>query len=352
MKKRFNWILLVSAMVMAACDPLGFEAQPNYNGALTLANGSVLDVCNSTTWQLHAGSDSTVIGDVIVSNDDNNLYVTINSMFGFRNITNNVKLWVGTNLDLLPVSDIGTPVSGHFPFQSTVATGVHEYTFTIPWADIESYNGTVDCNSKFYVYTHADVVYDAYGNEGTGSGGYLCRQVQENVVKRWVCSGVYQAKCCTTPPPPCDGKTETAFAKGGYVFTTGKNSNHEKLASLNLTKNRWGWAINITETGTTTYEIWSGAGLNDTSKGTLVGTLTVNWDGSYATVTYTLSSGSLSGIHVYAGDFKPTTLAPGQYGNTASFDPAVTTYTNTYAVSDTNGDGIWIIAHASVAGDC
>ena len=161
----------------------------------------------------------------------------------------------------------------------------------------------------------------------------------------------YTTGCCDTPPPSDNCFTQTAFAKGGWIFTTDKKSNPEGLPTLGLTKNRWGWAINIKATGNTTYPIYAGAGLNTISKGKQVGTLSVSWDGTNVTVTYTMNgSFTLMGTHVYAGDNKPTTIAPGQYGNTMSFDPAATNYTGTYSVSDSNGDGIWIIAHAGAYG--
>ena len=110
----------------------------------------------------------------------------------------------------------------------------------------------------------------------------------------------------------------TAFAKGSHVFVTDlKKSNPENLPSLGLIKNRWGWAINVTEPGTTKYPIWAGAGLNKTSNGVKVGDLTVDWTGTNATITYTFESPNTFGeIHIYAGDYKPTTTAPGQYGYT------------------------------------
>ena len=201
-----------------------------------------------------------------------------------------------------------------------------------------------------YVYVHADVVSDAQGGTDTAWAGDNCINSGKGA-GNWGCSTTYQPKCCTPPPPPT-GFTQTAFAKGGYVFTSDKKSNPENLSSLNLTRNRWGWAINITTAGETTYQIWAGAGLNYTSKGTLVGSLTVNWDGSNVTVTYNMNPGfSMEGVHVYAGDLKPTTIAPGQYGNIENFDPKASTYTATYAVTDSGTDGIWIIAHAGVYGN-
>ena len=157
--------------------------------------------------------------------------------------------------------------------------------------------------------------------------------------------------CCDTPPSSGNCYAQTAFAKGGWIFATDKKSNPENLSTLGLTKNSWGWAINITTTGTTAYPIYAGAGLNDISKGTMVGTLSVSWDGSNVTVVYAMNNGfTLTDTHVYAGDTKPRTIAPGQYGHTESFDQPASDYTGTYNVSDNNGDGIWIIAHAGAFG--
>jgi hypothetical protein len=86
--------------------------------------------------------------------------------------------------------------------------------------------------------------------------------------------------------------------------------------------------------------------LNKTSNGTLVGSLTANWDGSQVTVTYNLTQDVMKELHIYAGDFKPTTTAPGQYGYTQYYDPPVKNHTASFMVPDTNNDGIWLIAHA------
>jgi len=51
-------------------------------------------------------------------------------------------------------------------------------------------------------------------------------------------------------------------------------------------------------------------------------------------------------LRIYASDFKPTTIALGQYGYIQYFDPKVSSHTATFTVSDTDGDGIRIIAHA------
>ncbi len=126
-------------------------------------------------------------------------------------------------------------------------------------------------------------------------------------------------------------------------------ANPEGLPSLGLSRNRWGWAINLTAPGTTTYPIYAGAGLNHTGAGQRVGTLTVSYTGSQVTATYAMAPGAkMTEAHLYAGDTKPTTIAPGQFGNTATFAMPATTHSVTVDVADSNGDGVWLIAHAVV----
>lgn len=174
----------------------------------------------------------------------------------------------------------------------------------------------------------------AFGGDKPGTG------------PRWWYYGEYKI-CCPDGPPPVDVVCQTAFAKGGWVFVTDARANPERLPSLNLIRNRWGWAINLQSTGTFTYDLWAGAGLNNTANGTKVGTVTVNFTGLQATVTYTLvDPATMKELHIYAGDLRPTTVAPGQYGYIEYFDPPATTHTATFDLGDSNGDGIWIIAHA------
>ena len=314
---------------------------------------SITPYCKSQDYCLTAGQTINS-GSVTISNDATNLYIKVNSIGGFQAATENIKIWLGDNLDLLPLSGGGAPIPGQFPFKYD-ASG-NEFTATIPFSAIEAYtSSSITCSTSLFVYIHVDII-DPNGQSQTAWGG--CTGVSIETPGRWYYHDTYKGECCTTPPPG-EGSTQTAFAKGNinttdsdhWVFTSDNKSNPNGLSKLNLTKNRWGWALHIKETGSSVYNIWAGAGLNNTNKGKLVGTLTVNWDGSQVTVTYNMNSGfSLSGIHVYAGDLKPTTIAPGKYGNIASFDPNVATYSDTYPVIDSNTDGIWLIAHAGVFG--
>ena len=311
----------------------------------TLITNPEIPACKSQEYCLWANQNNN-IGSATVSNDAENLYITINAVENFRDVLENIKVWVGGNLDLLPRAGDNTPVPDDFPFKAS-ATG-NTYTMTIPFSSIDTYSsGKITCNnSSLYVFIHVDISIGG-SSDATAWGGCVAGKDSPG----WYFYDTYIPGCCDTPPPSDNCYSQTAFAKGGWVFTTDKKSNPENLSTLGLTKNRWGWAINIKTTGTTTYPIYAGAGLNNISKGKMVGTLSVSWDGSNATVTYTMNNGfTLTGTHVYAGDTKPTTIAPGQYGNTMSFDPPASSYTGTYNVSDSNGDGIWIIAHAGAFG--
>jgi hypothetical protein len=293
-------------------------------------------------WTLWAGQ-SLDVGTVTVNNDAVNLYVTYELTYPGATF-GTLHMWAGNDLVNLPKNPQGVPVPGQFPYTTDADPGYvpggTSYTFTIPLASLNITDVANACPLTLYVVTHAEVNTDpsdpdqhetAFGGDQPGTGS------------RWWFYGAYCLICNFQYSWDCN----TAFAKGGFVFVTDKKSNPENLPSLNLSRNRWGWAINLKSTGTTTYEIWAGAGLNKTSNGALAGTLTVSWDGSYATVTYALNSPYVMGeAHTYAGDFVPTTAAPGLYGNTEYFDPRTASYSTTIQVSDTNGDGIWIIAHA------
>ena len=307
--------------------------------------------CGTTTWDLTAGHTIDV-GTVTVSNDATNLYVTYtlddpdypDATFG------TLHLWVGTDLANMPAAPNGAPIPGQFPYKAGTApypdsTGAKNYTFTVPlvglFPDVTS--ACTPTPKQLYIVTHAEVFLDgdSTGDHETAFGGPT-----PGTGPRWWFYGVYTI-CCDSGPPPIR-TCQTAFGKGGWVFTTDRKSNPENLPTLGLSKNRWGWAIKIpAASGTWNYDIWAGAGLNKTGNGTKVGTLRVDWNGSQVRVTYTLFAPfDMEELHIYAGDASPTTVAPGQYGYTEYFDPPATSHTATFDVTDAGVDGIWIIAHA------
>lgn len=303
--------------------------------------------CGTTTWNLTAGQTHDV-GSVTVSNDLDNVYVTYaldypGATFG------TLHAWVGNDILNVPANPNGTPVPGQFCSalggSCFDATGLTTYTFVIPFSETSWVDANAGCGQSLHVVTHAEVNMDsngdgdpehetAFGGPTPGSG------------PRWWFYGSYVI-CCDLGPPPLP-ECDTVYAKGGWVWTTDRKSNPESLPSLRLTRNRWGWAIQLTGVGETVYDIWAGAGLNNTGNGYLAGSLTVNWDGSNVVVTYDVFAGAdLSEVHVYAGDASPSTIAPGQYGFID--EPVANPYSVVLPLADSNGDGrVWVVAHGVV----
>lgn len=281
-------------------------------------------------------------GSVTVYNDNTNLYVTVYSEFGFQNKDENLKMWLGSDLTTLPRSPgSGAPINGQFPYKVTLAPGVTTYTFTILLDDLQLINA---CGDLLYVVVHGDV-YNNDGNGGTETNTAYSGD-NEGDGSRWWYYSNYVIQCCDTPP--VFDRCETAFAKGQYVFASSRKANPENLGSLNLSRSRWGWAIFFSG-DSKSYDIYAGAGLNNTANGTLVGTLTVEKSNDNYTVTYTMVAGkTMEELHIYIDDVAPTTHAPGQYGYTQYFDPMAGSYSATFTVTDAAGDGVWIIAHSVV----
>ncbi len=321
--------------------------------------------CGDKVYDLTAGQ-TIKVGKVSVSNDAEKLYVTYSLTYPGA-VFGTLHAWAGSDLTLVSMNKNGVPIPGDFPFKSGTdpypsSAGLTSYTFAIPFQfinaaglpSIDPSSGNVTCNPlNLYVVTHAEVNIDTNGDgvadrKETAFGG----STSGGTSNRWWFYDSYAICCDFGGGVPC--MTETAFGKGGLVWTTNKNSNPENLPSLALTKSRWGWAINLKTRGTSSYDIWAGAGLNNTANGTKVGTLTVNWDGAQAEVSYNLFSGYVAEeVHIYAADAKPTTLAPGQYGYPeAGYDTGgVQNFTYTVPLVDVAGDGVWLIAHAVVSSE-
>ena len=74
--------------------------------------------------------------------------------------------------------------------------------------------------------------------------------------------------------------------------------------------------------------------------------VSIAWDGATATATYALVSGVvMTEAHLYAGPTAPATMAPGQYGNIASFSTPTSSHTFTVRLS---GSVAWFVVHAVV----
>jgi hypothetical protein len=325
-------------------------------------------LCGSASYTLSTAQNLNA-GTVLVGNDADNLYVNYKTSYAFGVL----HLWAGTDVSLIPIDNQGTPIANQFPFNVNV-TGLYEYNYVIPLTSLSYYT---TCGSTIFVVAQAELTINgnsvvAYAGNLSGTGSTPWKYA------------AYLSVCCdgsggtggTGTQTPTE-KLGSAFAKGNYVFASDDKCNPDNLRSLRLTKNRWGWSINIKSEGTYTYDLWAGAGLNNTEgkeynhkdkkhddedswhgkgytytpKGKLVGSVTIIYDGSHATVNYVLNNGFLmEEAHIYARDNKPYTIAPGQYGNNYYFTTYTSTLSQTFDLTDTNNDGVWFICHAVVWG--
>lgn len=280
-------------------------------------------VCASAVWKL-VTLHGRIVGNVTVANTATDLIVTYTlteagATFG------NLRLWAGTDFSTLDKGGASSPAPDQLPHHQD-ATGLTTATITIPLVSL----GFTTCQAVLlYAVTYAEVKFA----DGSGDGAF--GGTTWGAGSDWWMWGSYTL-CCETVPPPVEYRTETAYAKGTNTFI-----------GLHIGRN-WGWAIELKSVGRTTCDILAGAGGN--VGGTKVGTLTIDWNGSQATVTWSLTDGALmSEAHLYAGDKPPTTAAPGQYGHTMSFDPWSSAHSVTVPLVDSgDSDGVWLIAHAVV----
>jgi hypothetical protein len=157
----------------------------------------------------------------------------------------------------------------------------------------------------------------------------------------------FDIKIYELPPPPSG---ETAFAYGGDYATCFLCFDFDGNGKSDF-KN-WGWSNGPLAAGSYEFELWAGAAKCDLTKGTLVGAVTVDYDGSTATVTYTIDAGwMMERTQLYVGS-EPLpmtdgeyTVSPGQYPYI--HDPVADPTTDTYTVTGLSGN-IYVVAHADV----
>lgn len=150
-----------------------------------------------------------------------------------------------------------------------------------------------------------------------------------------------------------DDGCETAFS------TWGRNT--ECFLDLDLDGdlkadfNRWGWTNGpMTAPWNYYYNLYAGAGQCDTDKGTYVGRVYIEYNGSSINVKYVMRGHyTMSEVHFYVGDDKvPTdkkgkyTVAPGKYTYKKELDAAST---HEFTLDNINGTP-YFISHAVVCG--
>ena len=135
---------------------------------------------------------------------------------------------------------------------------------------------------------------------------------------------------------PPEVSCETAYAYDNDPNAVG-------TCFIDLGFGNWGWSIWLPSEGTYEFPVYAGAGQCDITKGTYVGTVTVNYSGGTANFNYNFEPGFTSDeTHFYAG----STPTPLKKNGTPTVAPG------SYTIGTGLGSGgIYIIAHAVVCSD-
>jgi hypothetical protein len=341
---------LIIAAVLSACGTLETEVP----GLATEA----VAVTEATTCQtLYAGQniDAGTVCFEVVGED---LVVTYTTTGGWELVETHA--WAGDVYADMPQSRNGNPKIGNFPYASGDITGVTSFSFHIPLVTLfgQNYQEADICDNSVFVAAHASVRKDD-GNGGyqTETGwGYGDRMVQRG---SWATFSTITFECTNGEDPeekPAGCETAFAFAGSGEGEVAGMTLIEVGVSSA------WGWQLGPLGTGAYETPIYAGAGQNDITKGTHVGDLNVDYEGSEVTVTYDMFSGyTMKETHLYVGTVNTDTAAPGQYGNLRDLaDVATDAYTITQAIGIDESDeralmsisgDIYLVAHAVVCSE-
>lgn len=222
----------------------------NYSGEIA--------TCGLSTYDFKAGRNSMDAGTVQVSYDENYLYVKVTSTAGFQGVAENVKMWIGRNLDDLPTSGGGAPVNGQFPFKATVTGDTH--VFRIALSEID---GGLDCDDAFYVVVHGDVLVE-YNGQTSAQTAYAGDQEGEG--NRWWWYMEETVECCK----------EMSYGWFYKEGSPGRVTCFEDSEDVFGFSNRFPYGGNYTRNGGVSYPIYGNVNINcDLSEIITVGSINV-----------------------------------------------------------------------------
>lgn len=291
-------------------------------------------------------------GQVTAQVNGSNLDVTYSTADGWT--LNEVHLWVGENITDMPQTRKGKPIPGQFPYAAEGLAGATTYTISIPLADL-----AFSCpgEDKNYLMAAHAAISKNHTDGSTQSETGWSDGAKFSDKGNWATYSTLTLTC-NCGSGPVGGECETSFAYSprpeGTCFLD-IDEDGDGVGDFS----RWGWSIGPLSPGTyQTYDLYAGAGQCDTGKGTLVGTVTVDYDGATAHVTTTLVAPyTMKDNHVYVGNNilpqyvskkdgqKYNTVAPGQYPS-VNDNPNTITETVSFEAS---GD-IYVVSHATVCG--
>ncbi len=314
---------------------------------------SVLTVDNSgiNTDIIYAGQH-IVVGAVTTEIVETDLVVTYTTTDGWELIE--TQLWVGTDLAEMPQNRKGSPKIGHFPYKSTFFAAT-THSVSIP-LDALGFACPSDA-SDYIIAAHASV--QLVNDEGVITQTETGWSEGSLFVEKGMWGTYSNITLVCEDVLTDDEKTsvcETAFAYSGGTNIVDGDITHSFLdiTEEDAKLNRWGWSNGTISEGVYSWDIYAGAGQSDISKGVLVGTLVVDYNGSTAQVTYHIDAPYyMEENHLYVGnDILPRdkneqyTVAPGMYPSIHDLD---NTSIDTHIVYDVSGD-LHVVAHATVCG--
>lgn len=344
MRKVSRAMLLAPMLVVSvACNE-----RPDLVTGLDLASAQVLRVgdTNGYCTELMVGQ-STDAGSVCASVSGNDLTITYATEGGWQ--LTETHLWVGSQWAQMPQTRTGNPKIGGFPYASGPLNGATTYTSTV---DLRAFGLSAEMTScaalNLFVAAHAGVrkmnADGSYRSEtGWGDGVSLVDRGS------WA-EGFAITINCFEDSAPVDYRYETAFAFGSALATcfTGFDLDGDGTRDFS----RWGWSNGPLTNGTYTFDLYAGAGQCVLGNGTRVGTLTVTYAGSVATVVFSMLPGFvMDETHLFIGNEvlardrnNEYTVAPGQFGRQHDLTAATT---DSYTVTGLSGT-IYVVAHAVV----
>jgi len=322
-------LLLASLFVFAAC-----ETNPAF---VPQVEPAAVIVQGESCVPLMAGQ-TIPVGEVCSEIEDGNLKVTYSVVPDWQ--ISETHLWVGTTLSSLPVNRSGNPQIGLFPYKSGPLEGATSYVSYVPLSLFGLTGEEEVCEPlDLFAVAHAAVfrVLPDGSIQGETAFGEGPRLVQKG---SWA---MYYGQTLTCNPneEPEPMVCETAFAKG---------ESSACFLDSPYEFSRWGWTNGPLGPGSYELEIYAGAGRCDLSKGELVGTLFVEYDGATAVVRFeTLPGFVFEETHLYVGN-EPLardvngnyTVAPGQYPYIHDLTRAVE---DEFVVSGLSGE-IYVVAHS------
>jgi len=261
-------------------------------------------------------------GTLTIGNDANNLYAMFEAAPGYE--FSMTSLYVGPASDapgdwLDPATHTGVFYYSQFTYYTQHDPMVADYQITHDLSLLE------DC---FIVVGIAHVY-----NTTTGQTYGVSAQSNSKTY------GYYFDYCKQECGEP---ECETAYAYGDDLATC-------FLDIPEVNSNNWGWSNGpISDPSSYSWDIYAGAGQCDITKGTLVGTLDVDYSGGICTVFYNIDADfTLDETHLFVGDeMLPRkkgqfTTAPGQFPYSGQ---------SSYTIDGLSGD-IYVVAHSVVCGD-